>query len=107
MEARKVGSIGVDSGTVLLTDPCYGIPTDEIYEQLDTALTASTGKGDMAIAVRSGYGDGVYPVWGVFASHEETKMGERCLAVLCDFSDGGVVGSVLGGAIAAYTLSQF
>ena len=132
MRVEKVGTVGVDSGTIAIMDPCYhirerdkdgniddnGPPSEElsqeVYKLLEDSLTTNiTGKFadieyGVAVACRSGYGDGIYPVYGIMASNEETNgMGERCMGLLVDFSGNNTIGSVLGGAMAAHELTNF
>ena len=132
MRVEKVGTVGVDSGTIAIMDPCYhvrdrdkdgqiddnGPPSEElsqeVYKLLEDSLTTNiTGKFadieyGVAVACRSGYGDGIYPVYGIIASNDETNgMGERCMGLLVDFSTNNTIGSVLGGAMAAHELTNF
>jgi hypothetical protein len=124
MRAEKVGTVGVDSGTIAIMDPCYhirdidkdgniddnGPPSEElsqeVYKLLEDSLTTNiTGKFagieyGIAVACRSGYGDGIYPVYGIIASNEETNgMGERCMGLLVDFSTNNTISSVLIGRL--------
>jgi hypothetical protein len=93
MKLKKVGNIGVDAGTVMVVDPCYMrdgaapplIDIKSIFADLEDAHTTQVGKG-LAVAVRSGYGDGVYPVYALMASSEETDgWGERVMGLVVDF----------------------
>ena len=82
----KIGSFGVDSGTVMICDPCYvlgnpsphikyprsfGIDWDGEYGFVAMNLIDEDGKhretsevyGQMAVISGTGYGDGVYPVY--------------------------------------------
>jgi len=89
---EKVGKIGVDAGTVMVVDPCYMrdgavplIDIQSIFSDLEGAQTTQVGKG-LAVAVRSGYGDGVYSVYALMASPEETDgWGERVMGLVVDF----------------------
>lgn len=65
---ETLGHIGVDSGTIMVVDPCYVVPDDDwmnwYYEYRDKngfdnwfAHMDSDG-----IAVTTPHGDGVYPV---------------------------------------------
>jgi hypothetical protein len=93
----KVGSVGVDAGMVMVGDPCYlntyGKESADGFEWVESEVDAqkSTKKFDYsysgacaatlgedsagelgraaAVAVSSGYGDGVYPVYATY-NHE-------------------------------------
>ena len=93
----KVGSVGVDAGMVMVGDPCYlntyGKESADGFEWVEAEVDAqkSTKKFDYsysgacaatlgedsagelgraaAVAVSSGYGDGVYPVYATY-NHE-------------------------------------
>jgi hypothetical protein len=60
----KVGSVGVDSGTILICDPCY-IKEDYDYEKV---VEPTLGKpfaealGGLGFVTTAGYGDGCYDV---------------------------------------------
>ena len=92
MKLKKVGKIGVDAGTVMVVDPCYMrdgavplIDIQSIFSDLEDAQTTQVGQG-LAVAVRSGYGDGVYSVYALMASPEETDgWGERVMGLVVDF----------------------
>lgn len=77
-----IGKIGVDAGCVLLCDPCYvvggGPGAQKEVGDLDRMFQAADSKGfipkghaqlnydlghPMAVLVKSGYGDGGYPVY--------------------------------------------
>jgi hypothetical protein len=88
----KVGQVGVDAGMVMVGDPCYLDKfTDHEYDEVKVDAQKTSGKyeysysgacaatlsdnsagqlgrGD-AVAVSSGYGDGVYPVYATY-NHE-------------------------------------
>jgi hypothetical protein len=93
----KVGMVGVDAGMVMVGDPCYlntyGKESTDGFEWVESEVDAqkSTKKFDYsysgacaatlgedsagelgraaAVAVSSGYGDGVYPVYATY-NHE-------------------------------------
>jgi hypothetical protein len=93
----KVGEVGVDAGMVMVGDPCYlsdyGKKSADGFEWVESEVDAqkSTKKFDYsysgacaatlgedsagelgrasAVAVSSGYGDGVYPVYATY-NHE-------------------------------------
>ena len=80
MKVRLIGKCGVDSGTLLIVDPCYikYLDSDEerfadfsvdpmrdegnIYQAIDASegRTASPVCSDLAVATTTGYGDGYY-----------------------------------------------
>jgi hypothetical protein len=59
-----IGDVGVDTGTVMICDPCNA---EEIKDQLDV-IDAGLG-----VLVKSGDGDGIYPV---FARYENGVTAE-------------------------------
>lgn len=94
----RVGEVGVDAGMVMVGDPCYldGFTDHEFddakieaqkasgkYEYSYSGACAATlsedsagqlGRGS-AVAVSSGYGDGVYPVYATYNDEGRiTKM---------------------------------
>lgn len=81
-EWELVGTLGVDSGQMMLCDPCYikkdfaneygqTKQNDMTYSGACNASLSNEGFGyltnkngyNLAFACRSGYGDGVYPVY--------------------------------------------
>ena len=98
---EQVGHISVDSGQVLIVDPCYlddwnnDFDEDKIDEGRDDpearelnysgacAATLSDNHcgsvGNLAFGSETGYGDGVYPVYA------ETDPDGRITMILIDF----------------------
>ena len=73
MKKKIIGSVGVDSGSILISDPSYindafSIEGDDIYpdkerhKQISTQATKNTIKIPIAMTLQTGWGDGVYPV---------------------------------------------
>ena len=79
---RLIGHVGVDSGQVIVTDPCYlsdwkandfsvqGTKLDYSYEGACNATLgenggAEIGSGTQGVASRTAYGDGCYPVFQI------------------------------------------
>lgn len=76
MKKMIIGQVGVDSGSLLISDPSYindafSIQGDDIYDiypdkdryrQISTKATKNTIKIPIAMTLQTGYGDGVYPV---------------------------------------------
>ena len=80
---KKIGTIGVDSGTIIISDPCYLIDDEwgeEDYkkEVVDNwyKLTHQI-KNDVgaykAIISETGYGDGVFPVYATIGKDEVSE----------------------------------
>ncbi len=79
---RLIGHVGVDSGQVMITDPCYldKWQADE-FDSADAPLNysysgacaatlgkdggAEIGSGTQGVASRTAYGDGCYPVFQI------------------------------------------
>jgi len=87
LQMKEIGKFGVDSGTVMIIDPCYikdldnpkfkNCTLDKLYEQLCDNDTATLGKS-FAVASRTGWGDGVYSVYALYDD-------DRVMGVLIDF----------------------
>lgn len=79
---RPIGHVGVDSGQLIITDPCYldSWENDE-FDSADAPLNysysgacaatlgknggAEIGSGTQGVASRTAYGDGCYPVFQI------------------------------------------
>jgi hypothetical protein len=72
-ETKQIGVVGVDSGTMLLGDPCYWL-SDKDYEKevvhpnfdKSRQICYDLGHAGKGVIVSSGYGDGCYPVIAKF-----------------------------------------
>ena len=72
-ERVRLGEVGVDSGQLLVIDPCYLDDWDHQRSYPEACLVTEDGTGGQlhyasgrpgrGVAFRSGFGDGVYPVW--------------------------------------------
>jgi len=67
---KQIGICGVDSGTLLLGDPCYWMSEkDYDKEVVDSNFDRSRqvnydlGHAGKGVVVSTGYGDGCYPVY--------------------------------------------
>ena len=72
---RKIGSISVDSGQVMITDPCYVLGDGGDYDKVckvtlskERAGGVDVGTGD-AVVSGTAYGDGTYPVYANYDKH--------------------------------------
>ena len=115
MRVKLIGKCGVDSGTLLIVDPCYikSLDSDEerfadfsidpmrdegnIYQAIDASegRTASPVCSDLAVATTTGYGDGYYNVYAIVADTIDTEgWGTRVLGIFVDFDDTESVGAI-------------
>lgn len=89
MTTKQVGSVFVDSGQIIIIDPCYVYeddfalgqePTGKPYDKV-CRLTTTTNHGDFegGFATSTLYGDGEYPVYA------EVDEGGRILRLTIDF----------------------
>jgi|TARA_B100000902_G_scaffold131371_1_gene130226 hypothetical protein len=71
-KGQLIGHCGVDSGQILLIDPCYVYkdefdpdnPTGGDYDECcRITLSEGAGQTELGVVTSSGYGDGVYPVY--------------------------------------------
>lgn len=77
MRIRTVllGEVGVDAGLLCIVDPCY-MDGFKYYESLDKATKDKPNwdptelLGDLGVTFSTSYGDGVYPVYGLYADNE-------------------------------------
>lgn len=95
MNKKLLGYCGVDSGQLLLTDPCYlngwknNNYTDDEEKDGNYSyngachLTCSDDMGgqlinklgiDIAVAFSTGYGDGCYPVYAIYKDNRIQKI---------------------------------
>jgi len=78
-KGELIGHCGVDSGQILLIDPCY-VYKDEYgsggdYDQCcQITLSEGAGQTDLGVVTSSGYGDGVYPVYAQKDSNGRIKQ---------------------------------
>lgn len=98
-ETKKVlvGRCGVDSGQIMITDPCYMIDqgfNEAEYQKVCDITLSETGCGPLAyekghegkaVVASSGIGDGYYPVYATYADVD--GWGERIIRLEIDFSD--------------------
>lgn len=89
---RKIGVIGVDSGQIVITDPAYfkDLPS---YEKISKGTIARPSvqlknkRGiKIAVASRTGLGDGVYPVYAVEGHIGDKRFGKRVKKIIIDFA---------------------
>jgi len=92
-EFVKAGTVCVDSGQILLIDPCHikesfsnGVGSRDLnYDRVCRVTLRGAGCGEvggLAFATSSGYGDGVYPVY-------VARAGGRIASVRIDFIEEG------------------
>ena len=74
MEWKQIGFVGVDSGTLMISDPCYTVGTetlewDEFCENhlfKDGADLGSEWDDGTGVTAATRWGDGKYPVFALF-----------------------------------------
>lgn len=87
---RLIGHCAVDSGQIMLVDPCYVIGDSYTQEHYVDTCEVTTREdrpfgsdfGGLAVSTETGVGDGVFPVYGEFD-------GQRIVSVKIVFSEGG------------------
>ena len=94
LERKKIGEVGVDSGSLVITDSCYidaywEKPAGEngdypySYEGVFDATCNKNGGGNLGntlgVAFRSGYGDGVYNVYATY--NDDDVFGSRIVKI--------------------------
>jgi hypothetical protein len=66
-ERLKIGEVGVDSGTLLIGDPCYCFDGDDLDAAFSVIGAGLHGEAvlprGIGVISSTGYGDGVYPVY--------------------------------------------
>ena len=92
-----VGRCGVDSGQIMITDPCYVVDdgfTDADYEKACEITLSQDGAGPLmyekghegkAVVSTTGIGDGYYPVYATYDEMED--WGQRIVKLEIDFSE--------------------
>ena len=94
LERKKIGHVGVDSGQLLITDPCYinsNWEKPELEEDVfpysyegacDATESAWLGNQlsfGAGVAFRSGYGDGQYDVYATY--YDDKDWGRRIVKI--------------------------
>ncbi len=90
VERKLVGHVDVDSGQVILTDPCYvdeGFSYSELLEGWGARFGGSVerehaipGPRDLGVVVETAWGDGSYPVYAEI-------QGGRVMRVMVEFDE--------------------
>lgn len=80
-DSRQIGVVAVDSGTVLVGDPCYWLVNEEYDREVckpkfDTSREVKFERGHegKGVIVSSGYGDGCYPVIATFKNGKVKEL---------------------------------
>lgn len=89
---KQIGTVFVDAGLIWVGDPCYVLGDDasnrvkdwsEFCDKLDgTKFSEPLGKG-IGLAIRSGLGDGEYPVY--IETKDMGDWGERVSSITIEF----------------------
>lgn len=80
----RIGSVDVDSGTLMIGDPCYLDGGFDYDKWADLSVGNGNGvipgpndwdkPGEATVAMYTAYGDGTYPVYGLFDNGQITAM---------------------------------
>lgn len=88
----QIGSCGVDSGQIMIVDPCYVIDGRFSEQQYDECCAVTCGEESagqimnaMAVVSSTGIGDGYYPVYATVDNIP--GWGERITKLEIDFTD--------------------
>lgn len=66
-DTECIGTVGVDSGMLMITDPCYVKDStqekcEEIYKTIDNEFNSGQILNTFAVALKTAHGDGMYDV---------------------------------------------
>jgi hypothetical protein len=72
---KKIGEVYVDTGTIMIGDPCY-IPqrTEELEQHLEEMGKYCNLPALGGVAVSTGIGDGIYPVYAEIENNIVTSV---------------------------------
>ena len=77
MKWKLLGEAGVDSGALMISDPCYA---DMVSKWLngkefsrDNQLDYPMGHPGLGVQARTAYGDGTYKVYGLCSDGDKTR----------------------------------
>jgi len=90
---KKIGMVGVDSGCLMIGDPCYFTDDSWTSEDYDREVCTDWDKSkqildkrsgaEKAVLTSTGYGDGCYPVYAEVKDCGES--GKRVSKIIIDF----------------------
>ena len=72
-----LGEVGVDSGTLMISDPCYShmvtewVNGDGMFD--DNQMNYPMGHPGLGVQARTAYGDGTYKVYGLCSDGDTTR----------------------------------
>ena len=76
MNKQKLGTVSVDSGTLMIVDPCYVLRRDvkfdgkkeyqKVIDAEEESVCAWSHLGELALGFGGFGGDGVFPVYGYY-----------------------------------------
>jgi len=93
MEKKLIGRVGVDSGRLMVSDPCYAekikcVSVQKVFENIHendgaASLHYKGGSEGLGVVFSSGMGDGLYDVYAYYT--DVPGMGRRIAKVEIDF----------------------
>ena len=88
IERTKIGECGVDSGTLMIVDPCYCFHDEEERDAVFRSVRGASLFGEaevpygFGVVSSTGYGDGVYPVYA--ETVEDGDWGRRVARIIIE-----------------------
>jgi len=77
---KKIGFVSVDSGTLLIGDPCYWLNNKQYQKEMIKnnfnyrTIKHEKGYKGKGIITSTGYGDGLYEVWAEIKDNRVSKI---------------------------------
>lgn len=88
---RSIGTVGVDTGSLLITDPAYlsGEDGNEVFDDCAVVRLANHGAeydgsvlGNRAVVLPTGYGDGQYQVFANIVDDDVPNSSAKRIAAI-------------------------
>lgn len=92
----QVGFVAVDSGQIMMIDPCYVLEGDDYESACKATLESENSAGQMThtsstrlgVCTSTGWGDGQYPVYATVQDHGPGGLGgKRVKSITIEFME--------------------